>query len=181
LEHPGTVLQFFREDLRPEALVLKAADSLVRVVLHPSADSLHTVVCGKASRRRDKLAGSHVRFSILDSSLRVHRGTTDVDYVRHLIESKARKSILEIWFGPYAMDGYPADDTFINSSVFRERHVLSARGEIIGLDSWGTWKNGRRWRQVSIASEGAVYRDATPEDADLFDRVINSACTNGDY
>ena len=101
--------------------------------------------------------------------------------MRHLIESKKRKSILEIWFGRLAIGGYPADDTFVNSPTFRERHVLSASGQIVGLDSWGTWKNDRRWRQMSILSEGAVYRDATPEVAEAFDRIINSACTNGDY
>jgi hypothetical protein len=179
LEHPGTVLHFYREDLRPQTLVLTAADSMVRLVLEPSADNLRAVACEKATQRGEKLDGFHIHFAVSDSSMRIRRGTFDVDYVLHLIQSKNGTSSLELWFGPYAMSGVPDDDTFIDSSGFRQRHIQTASGETIGLDSWGTSKSGRRWRKMSIVGEGSIYRDATPEDAAAFDRIVNSVCTTG--
>ena len=103
----------------------------------------------------------------------------DVDYVVHVIESKKDKSLLEIWFGVYAIDGDPHDDLYINSSTFAERHVRRPGGEIVGTDSWGTLKSGRRWRQTRIVSEAARYRDAAPAAIDAFDRIITSVCTTG--
>ena len=179
LEHPGTVLHFSREDLRPQTLVLSAADSTVRVALEPSADDLEVVACEKTSQRGEKFAGRYSHFAVSDSSMRIRRGTIDVDYVIHLIQPANGTSTLQLWFGDYALSSVPDDDTFIDSSVFRQRQVKTVRGEVIGLDSWGTLKNGRRWRQMSILSEGSIYRDASPEDAVAFDQIVNAVCTTG--
>jgi hypothetical protein len=179
LDHPGTVLHFYRDDLRPHSLVIAAADTRVRVSLEAATDNLVTMACETAAKPGREIAGSYAGFNISDQSMRVSGGEIDVDYRRFLIRLGHSESVLELWFGPYAMSGVPGDDMFIDSSVFRERQVVAAKGDIVGLDSWGTLKNGRRWRQTSIVSEGAIYRSATSQEAESFDRIINSVCVKG--
>lgn len=177
LDHPGPVLHFYREDLRPRTLVLPSDNSTIRVVLEAPTDDLVALPCEKATQRGEKLTGVMTRYAVSDSSVRLRRGTIDVDYVVHAIVSKKNKSVLEIWFGAMAMSGVPDDDTFLNSSTFAQRAVRTPGGEMVGLDYWGTLKSGRRWRRTSIGTEGVVYRDAAPADIDAFDRIINSGCT----
>jgi hypothetical protein len=179
LNHPGTVLHFSRPDLRPQALVLADADSTVHVALERSEDNLVTRDCNKSTQRDEKISGQWLRLAVPKTTMRIDGGETDVDYRRYVIRPSGGDSVLELWFGSYAMGGTPADDMFVGSTTFRQRFVLTSKAEIVGVDSWGTLKNGAHWRQMAVVAEGAIYRNATAKDAALFDAIINGACTKG--
>jgi hypothetical protein len=86
--------------------------------------------------------------------------------------------------GPYAMESVPADERFVESEVFATRNVVMPPGVIrgneggrIGLDTVGHVPDGKMWRQMAVLGEGgARYQDISPENAALFDQIINSAC-----
>jgi len=83
--------------------------------------------------------------------------------------------LVEFWFGPYAIKLDPTDDLFVSSKDFTQRYLTVAAGPI-GLDSSGYLGTGGMWRQTVIFGSGAIYRDATPEDAKIFDEIMNRVC-----
>jgi hypothetical protein len=58
---------------------------------------------------------------------------------------------------------------------FTQRYLTIAAGPI-GLDSSGHLRTGGMWRQTGIFGSGAVYRDATAEEAKNFDEIMNGVC-----
>jgi hypothetical protein len=73
------------------------------------------------------------------------------------------------------------------SEHFEERDVRDAYGRVAGSDRWGYWKNGedkwgnltsgKRWRLIKFAGgEEVGYLPTSPQEALLFDQIINSAC-----
>ena len=50
-------------------------------------------------------------------------------------------------------------------------------GEIVGLDLVGQLRNGQRWRWLGASvAEAISYENASPEQAEYFDRILNSIC-----
>ena len=57
------------------------------------------------------------------------------------------------------------------------RKIQTVDKHAIGTDHWGYLNSGQRWRYVEFSSGDAVgYRPVPLNEADLFDRVISSAC-----
>jgi hypothetical protein len=57
------------------------------------------------------------------------------------------------------------------------RPIKKSGGGVAGTDHWGYRANGLRWRYISLKNGDAVgYRPAGPAEADLFDKIIGSAC-----
>jgi hypothetical protein len=112
-----------------------------------------------------------IQFSVPARGVKILGGKPDVDYVRYAIKSKGSKAYLELWFGPYATDSDADDDRFINSVDFAERNVVFPDGSIVGKDSSGRLHSGGSWRHAAVMVQGAaIYRDATQEDAKVFDQ-----------
>ena len=110
-------------------------------------------------------------------------GNVDVDYLVHVVTAKHSDERVEFWFGPYAMTSTPDDEQFFESEEFADRTVVmppgfdhGSKGGVVGSDFTGRLPNGHRWRHVAVFGEGVRYQDVTPQNADLFDRIIDSAC-----
>jgi hypothetical protein len=71
----------------------------------------------------------------------------------------------------------PDDQQFVESVDFSQRNLTSAKGDVIGMDSWGQLSSGLNWRHTAAFGSGAVYKNADKKSAALFDQIINSICT----
>ncbi len=119
-----------------------------------------------------------LQFDVPIREVEVLGGNPDVDYVRYVIKAKGGDGYVEFWFGPYAMSPSPEQDLLNSSGQVQKRTVVNASGSEVGIDSSGKLKTGELWRHTFImigGMDGARYK-AGPENAALFDRIINSAC-----
>jgi hypothetical protein len=179
LERPGTVVHISKEGFQPRTFVVEPGNAEARSIMEPAADNLALPSCKEPTRGTSPIASGTpgVRYAVPKHDAEVIFGKFDVDYVRHLVKPKQGGSALEIWFGVYAMSPEPEDGFFIDSEQFSQRNVMVAGIGLVGIDSRGQLRSGRRWRQTTIAGTGgSVYRYATPEEAQLFDRIVDSAC-----
>jgi len=115
-------------------------------------------------------------FDILKKNFEILGGKPDTDYVRWSIKLKSSKSIISLWFGPYAFNPEPDNDLLHDSVSITQRNIETPDGERVGKDSFGQLRNGDKWRHFYVAiGNGAKYR-ASAADAPLLDKVVNSAC-----
>jgi hypothetical protein len=179
LEHPGTVIHFWKEGLQPQALVLKRATSEVRITMVPPANTLIVRACGNAGPGQKQIGGDKygLRFEVPTHAVKVLGGKADVDYIRYVIKPKSSEAFLELWFGPYAINTDPDDEMFVNSAKFEQRNIVTPDGGVVGKDSWGELAGGAMWRQTAVVADGgSVYRSASPQAADLFNQLVDSIC-----
>jgi hypothetical protein len=186
IEHPGTVLHFLPGDgFQPQSFVVTPEISSLNVTLDLAKSSLSLRACGEPQRGFERIGwGKYgLQFDTPQREVRLIRGKVDVDYVVHIVKAKRGHDRVEFWFGPYAMTFTPDDEQFIESEMFSNRPVVMARdlvrgseGGVIGWDFTGRLPNGNRWRHVAVRGNGVRYRDVTPETADLFDGIVDSAC-----
>jgi hypothetical protein len=179
LDHPGAVIHFRKEDLQPRALVVQPGTSEIRVAMDVSTGSLVIPVCGKPGPGQKQIGSGKygLQFRVPARTVRILGGKADVDYVRYTIKPKMGHAYLELWFGPYAMNSDPDDDLLVNSVKFEQRNVVASDGGVVGQDSWGELASGSIWRQTAVmAVGGSRYQNATPQDANFFDRVVASIC-----
>jgi hypothetical protein len=179
IEHPGAVIHFSNEKLKPKALVIASDKAPIQVILEPSADGLIVPRCGRRDSGQKRIGwGKYgIQFNVAKHSVKILGGKPDVDYVTYLVKTKTGEEHLELWFGPYAMDELPNDDQFITSDKFAQRDVVNSDGGLLGMDSWGQEHSGKQWRQMAIVGQaGARYSNITAERASIFDAIVNSAC-----
>jgi hypothetical protein len=179
IEHPGAVIHFSKEKLKPIALVIASEKAPIQVILEPSADSLIVPTCGKLDSAQKRIGwGKYgIRFNVAKHSVEILGGKPDVDYVTYLVKTKTSEEHMELWFGPNAMGELPHDDQFITSDKFSQRDVVNSDGGLLGMDSWGQEHSGKQWRQMAIVGQGgAIYSNITAESASIFDAIVNSAC-----
>ena len=186
IEHPGAVLHFLSHDrFQPQSLVVTSEMSNLKVTLNAASDRLSLARCREPQRGFERVGwGKYgLQFDVPRRDVMVKLGKTDVDYVVHIVKAKHGDDRVEFWFGPYAMTSTPDDVLFFESEAFTTRDVNmpaglvpGSQGGVIGMDGWGRLPNGKMWRQMAAGAEGARYRDVSPEDAAIFDRIINSAC-----
>lgn len=180
LEHPGAVIHFSKDDLQPQAFVVGPGTSGVHITLEPSIGSLVVPVCGKSGPAQKQIGwGKYgLRFNVPERAVKILGGKPDADYLRYAIKPKTGEAYLELWFGPYAMGTDPDDDQLINSVNFAQRNVVASSGGVVGMDSRGHLRGGEIWRQTAVLGQGGSrYRNALPEEARLFDEIVNSICT----
>lgn len=188
LEHPGTVIHFSKANLRPLTVVVKPGTAQIRVMMTAADDSLTVPTCVKPGSDQKKIGWSEygVHFTVPKDGVKLLGGKPDVDYLRYVIEAMKGGSLLELWFGPYAMSWDPDNELFIKSAKFIQRNLISTKpidsqwtyadAGVVGRDSWGQMKDGSNWRQTGTLGSGATYKGASKEDARLFDQIINSIC-----
>jgi hypothetical protein len=179
LNHPGKVIHFYKEGMQPKTVVPGAAAE-VRVTVETQPDNMIVPHCKKTTNglKRIGWGKNGIQFDVPEHGVKISGGTPDVDYVHYVIKSGKGKSFLGFWFGPYAIGLEPDDERFLSSSTFDQRSVVDSKEEPMGgQDNWGDSRSGGHWRQMAILGEGgAEYADAGPQDAALFDQIINSAC-----
>ena len=185
IEHPGTVLHFLPSGrFQPQAIVVDPQASTLNVALAPES-SLLLSPCSTPQPGFERVGEGEygLQFDVPQRDARVFRGKEDVDYVVDIVKAKHGDDRVEFWFGPYAMSPTPDDSQFVESETFATRNVVmppnlveGSNGGVIGGDNWGRLPNGKMWRHAAIGLEGARYEDVSPENAAVFDRIINSAC-----
>lgn len=188
IEHPGAVLHFLTDvAFQPQTLIVTPEMYTVNVVLEPASASLSLSACAEPRRGFDRIGWGEygLQFDVPRHDVKLIRGKADVDYVVHTIKAKSGDDRLELWFGPYAMSSTPDDEQFVESRMFTTRNVVmqsglvrGSEGGVIGTDTSGHLQDGGIWRQMAIVGEGARYQNVSPENAELFDSIINSACWN---
>jgi hypothetical protein len=186
LEHPGRVLHFLPGDgFQPQSSVVTPEMSTLNVTLDQATSSLSLRTCVEPQHGFERIGwGKYgLQFDAPQREVRLIRGKVDVDYVVHIVKTKRGDDRVEFWFGPYAMTSTPDDEQFIESETFAIRTVVMAQGlvrcsegGVIGGDFTGRLPNGNRWRHMAVLGDGVRYRDVNPENSDLFDRIIDSAC-----
>lgn len=187
IEHPGMVLHFLPdEDFQPKSLVVTSEMSTLNVTLDRASNNLSLAACSEPQRGFERIGGGKygLHFDVPQREVRLIRGKVDVDYVVHIVKTKSGEDQVEFWFGPYAMNSAPDDEQFVESETFASREVImppdlvrGSGGGAIGMDTWGRLPNGKLWRQMATVGQGgARYRKVSPDNAALFDRIINSAC-----
>jgi hypothetical protein len=177
LEHPGAVIHLEKENLEPLALVVAQGTSEVRATMEPPNGDLALPTCAAPGLGQKRIGGGNygVQFEVPERQVKISGGEPHMEYVGYVVKPKGSSAHLGLWFGLHAFGLDPDDDLFINSSSFTQRNVTNSTG-VIGRDSSGHLRSGGSWRVTAVAAGGAIYRDASPEDAALFDQVINSIC-----
>jgi hypothetical protein len=115
-------------------------------------------------------------FSVPKHAVKLLGGKPDVDYVKFVIKPNKHEAALVLWFGPMAFHPDPPAETTRSSDTFTQSKLLNPDGEEIGLDSKGTKRDKGSWRWFGVWTEGGEYENASPGDAALFDRILDSAC-----
>ncbi|MGB7330195.1 MAG: carboxypeptidase-like regulatory domain-containing protein [Terriglobales bacterium] len=175
LDRAGQVIRVWKEGFTSQTLVVKPGVYEMQILLHVSND-LDVPECRKP-RHGYRQIGHRVMFAVPKHGTKILGGKWDVDYVRYLIKPRGSASNLELSFGPYAISMTPDDEQFANSSDFVQRDLAIAGFGLAGQDSSGRFANGNRWRYFAFGGMGgAIYKDALPKEAALFDQIIDSAC-----
>jgi len=178
LDRAGHLLHVFGLDFQPQTLILKDGDSDIQIVLDSSTPGSPVPTCKQPANARKEVSWGEygVHFAV-NAKAKLRGGKPDVDYVRYVLTLPKSKSYLEFWFGPYAMNPEPDDELFMGSSDFSQRNLRNADGKVFGEDGRGHLKSGGNWRHFAIFGEGgALYRDASEQDAQIFDQIIDSVC-----
>lgn len=178
LENAGTVVHFSKSGLQPLTFVLKPGATQVRIVMKPAANDLTFRACAQPDSTQ-KLVGwgkYGLHFAVPKDGVQIFGGSPDVDYVRYVVKPDKSDSYLELWFGPYSISTEPDEEQFRDSVDFSQRNLVSAKGNVVGMDSWGWVSKGLKWRHAGAFGSGAIYRDADKEFAILFDKIIESIC-----
>jgi len=120
------------------------------------------------------------QFDVFAKDFRVHEGTQDTPPFAHgfHLTAKNSTSALDITFGQRPMESMAVDPAFTFSKHVEKRSIVDNTGQPIGEDYWGYLNTGERWRQVRLFKGGIVAKHGfvNKEEAELFDRVISSAC-----
>jgi len=115
-------------------------------------------------------------FSVPKRGVKILGGKPDVDYVKFIIKPDKHEAALVLWFGGMAFHPDPPGETIRASASLTQTKLLNLEGREIGLDSKGKKHDQSSWRWFGILAEGGEYESASPEDAALFDRILDSAC-----
>jgi hypothetical protein len=179
LQSPGAVVHMWGEGFEPQSIIVSPESANLRVALKPAGNDLTMPNCAKRNMgERDipKKGWNGMTFRVKSKGVKVLGGKWDVDYVRYIVRRKSGKAALELWFGPYAFQYTPDDELFLNSATFDQRNLVRPEWGVVGRDSWGQLKTGGRWRSTGGMGSGARYWEASPEDARVFDEIIDSIC-----
>jgi hypothetical protein len=146
--------------------------------MQPASGPMVVPACG-TPKAGEKLYGYEYKFVVPKHIVRVSGGKWDVDYVCYRVVPKTGDSSLSLCFAGNGNAMDPSDEVLSASSDFIERNVVMENGKVVGRDSSGHLKTGEKWRTTAMSGGGgeATYRGAPTEAAALFDRIINSICT----
>jgi hypothetical protein len=176
LERVGDVLYLTKEKYEPLAVVITGKPFPGKFVMQASSNDFVLHPCGAVPAGERGFGGLELRFAARTKGVEVLGGKPDADYVKWVLRPKSTAASVELWFGIYAMSLRPPEEQLIGAESFSMRNVVLENAAAVGIDAVGT-AGGGRWRQFSsIGAGGARYKDATNEEAKLFDAVIDSAC-----
>lgn len=172
----GSVLSFRKAGYQPMTVRLQDTDVTVSVTMGlPENPPWHVPSCSAKEWKKRKY-GMFVRFaSTKGTKARLTTGADTWDWKISL--PRAPRPFLLIWSGPGNCGKDPslhdlAPDRWIEESLQWQERVMDAPG----IDVRGELPNGHRWRYLRSPCDLIQYYDVKPESADVFDRIIDSAC-----
>lgn len=177
IDRPGTLLHVRSEGFQPRSIVLRGNEVDLQIALRTEAGGFHLAKC-RETAKGEQLLGSGiwgVRVVVPERGVRVSK-SEDVDYVSYDIRVKSKGATLELWFGPTAFSPDPDDKILIASVDFSQRSIFGPDGKVIGIDSQGRTSENRLWRHAGGFTDGASYDNASPEEAVILNRIIESMC-----
>jgi hypothetical protein len=103
-----------------------------------------------------------------------YRGPVNGEHDTHWYVRKGKRLL-------HIVDGYVWHAGLPVESLLSASQSIDVRGweygKIVGLDVSGTSQTGRRWRWIGAPIADAIsYEDAAPEEAEDFDRILESVC-----
>ena len=181
IDHPGAALHFLKEGFEPQTIAVVPTTTNLRVILHPANSDWIIPACGKPTHNLKRVRWSKygIQFMIPRHAVKVAGGKPDVDYVRYVLRTKTGASYMELWFGGFTLQTAPDDDLIVASTGISQRNIRTAsvNAPFVGVDSSGHLRSGGLWRWTAILGRGGgVYRNASAQDAPIFDQIINSMC-----
>ena len=131
-------------------------------------------VCPRPSDT-EKLIGFEIKFIVPKDTV-VAQGS-DTDYVAWGIQfsGETKRFPLQGFQGNRVGNGEPSRDTIAASPKFTRRYWV-AHNKRGGVDSPGTLKNGKFWRNFGMTGENVWYYDVPADAAAFFDRIFGTAC-----
>ena len=101
-------------------------------------------------------------------------GPVNGEHDTHWYVRKGKQSI-------HVVDGYAWHAGLPLENLLSASQSIDVRGwefgKIVGLDLSGRYQTGRRWRWIGAPVAHAIsYEDATPDEAEYFDRILESVC-----
>ena len=103
-----------------------------------------------------------------------YRGPVNGEHDTHWYVRKGNQSL-------HVVDGYAWHAGLPLENLLSESQSIDVHGwefgKIVGLDLSGRYQTGRRWRWIGAPVAAAIsYEDATPDEAEYFDRILESVC-----
>ncbi len=192
LGEPGAVLHFRRIGLQPFSLAI-ARDMPITVVMKSQQPTIWAIpACGP----KEPLRFGQTFLFLRPTGEPLGEGQ-DIDYTRFGVKGRDGGR-LDSWFGPTAASVDASEELYVKSESFSERFIEMPGFGLVGIDSRGISKNGRRWRWVGlqyasgengkslvgtlwhwprmIATDMIRYENATVDEAREFDHIIDSVC-----
>jgi len=122
--------------------------------------------------------GYGLQFDVPAKDFVIHEGASDAPPLVHGfgLRPKGSESLLEISYG-LRQGNMAVDPTRVFSTHVEKRNIPNDKGRTIGDDEWGYLSSGERWRQIRLwGGDSVKYGLVSQKEAELFDRVISSAC-----
>lgn len=158
-------LVFFRPQQLPSAFILGRCGS--------TKDSPRRIDSWPVDQR------VHVIFDLPEDDLTVLHGVDDMPpRTVYVVSVNGNDSSLEIVEdGDVSFENQLTQGFYVMSRRVRDGRVRTSQGLDIGEDRWGYIAESKKWRLISLAWGTKIgYPPTLTKYADMFDRVIASAC-----
>jgi len=175
LKSMDEVVFFDSPGYQPLTRIREKDSRTVDATLTPESDTTWIVPTCQTPGTVRELVNYPMHFSIPRHQKIV--STFDVDYGRLILPHKvgSKKFHLVIMYGPYASNGRPWKELYLDSVSLRERRWKS--GGLQGLDARGVLRDGTQWRYVGIILfESGSYERVPTAAATAFDAILDSMC-----
>jgi hypothetical protein len=119
------------------------------------------------------------QFDFTAEDFSTHEGCSDAPPIvcGFDLRPKNSMSLLDISFGSIGSQSMEPDPIRESYEHPRKRVIFDDERHRVGEDYWGYVDKRKRWRRVHLRGNVYVrYDSASNKDAEVFDRIINSAC-----
>lgn len=171
--NPGETLHFWKEGFRPKTLILKPSDTRLRVILLEESPPFWRVSECPTSKDHEVSLPFLPSF-IVPTEAKIEK-FSDVDYGKSAIAFTDNSRPLELWWGLIKKPEIRERLLISDSTVIEERWIHKTKGAF-GTDIRGQTTGGMYWRYTDFPVGFAIYEGVSAESAELYDRIIDSAC-----
>jgi len=170
----GQLLRFENLNYRPLALAVEPGTTPVNVRLEDTKRSGWVI----PSCRQVNGSANRVGFSVLFALPKTLEPSpfNDGDTHAYFIIPRGREPYEAELVITTRSDQTAEPDVSYDLSPSEERSIRDRAGAVVGIDSRGRLKNGKRWRTAIFFHDSAAYTLLPREQTSLFNEIIDSAC-----